>query len=244
VKLQPRKHAPGLIALGVIAVVSLLAILRLDFFERLERMTYDWRVRAALDFSPPVATNLGCVFITDDCIRSIGGGLLERRYGLYWPRHLYGRALQELSAQEARAVGFDVMFPDARTDHAPHRVATDQAADLEEFLTRLYPSNVISRFGSDGSEQTLVDSDDFFAWQLKRSGIGLLASERGVRPLKLFATNALAVGDISADKDSDGVLRRAVAFRTYTNWHFLFQMAEADPGFNLDLNQAVVGAGN
>jgi class 3 adenylate cyclase/CHASE2 domain-containing sensor protein len=243
VKLQPRKHAPGLIALGVIAVVSLLATLRLDFFERLERMTYDWRVRAALDFSPPVATNLGCVFITDDCIRSIGGGLLERRYGLYWPRHLYGRALQELSAQEARAVGFDVMFPDARTDHAPHRVAMDQAVDLEEFLTRLYPSNVISRFGSDGSEQTLVDSDDFFAWQLKRSGIGLLASERGVRPLKLFATNALAVGDISADKDSDGVLRRAVAFRTYTNWHFLFQMAEADPGFNLDLNQAVVGAG-
>jgi class 3 adenylate cyclase/CHASE2 domain-containing sensor protein len=242
VNLQLRKHAPGLIAIGVIAMVSLLATLRLDFFERLERMTYDWRVRAALDFSPPVATNLGCVFITDDCIRAIGSGLLERRYGLYWPRHLYGRALQELSAQDARAVGFDVMFPDARPDHAPHRVATDRAADLEGFLTRSYPNIVISRFGINGSEQTLAESDDFFAWQLKNSGIGLLASERGVRPLRLFATNALAVGDISADKDSDGVLRRAVAFRTYTNWHFLFQMAEADPEFNLDLNQAVVRA--
>jgi class 3 adenylate cyclase/CHASE2 domain-containing sensor protein len=242
VNLQLRKHAPVLIAIGVIAMVSLLATLRLDVFERLERMTYDWRVRAALDFSPPVATNLGCVFITDDCIRSIGSGLLERRYGLYWPRHLYGRALQELSAQDARAVGFDVMFSDARPDHAPHRVVTAQASDLEEFLTRLNPSNAFSRFGINGSSQTLVESDDFFAWQLERSGIALLASERGVRPLGLFATNALAVGDISADKDSDGVLRRAVAFRTYTNWHFLFQMAEADPEFNLDLNQAVVAA--
>lgn len=241
-KLQPRKHAPALIALGVIAVASLLASLRLDVFERLERMTYDWRVRVALDFTPPVATNLGCVFITDDCIRSIGSGLLDRPYGLYWPRHVYGRALQELSAQNARAVGFDVMFPDARPDHAPLRVATAQSAELEGFLKALGPQGGVHRFGLYGSEQTLVDSDDFFAWQLKQSGIGLLAAERGVRPYPLFATNALALGDISADLDSDGVLRRAVAFRTYTNWHFLFQMAEADPEFNLDLNQAVVAA--
>jgi hypothetical protein len=41
-------------------------------------------------------------------------------------------------------------------------------------------------------------------------------------PPDLFATNALALGDISTEKDSDGVLRRARAFRIYRHWHPLF----------------------
>jgi class 3 adenylate cyclase/CHASE2 domain-containing sensor protein len=242
VKFQPRKQAPVLIAFGVIIVVSLMAIARLDFFERQERMTYDWRARTALHFSAPIATNLGCVFITDDCIRSISRGLLERRYGLYWPRHIYGRALRELSAQEARAVGLDVMFTDRRSDHAPFPVAATPASDLEGFLKSLHPTETIHSFEQNGAQLILVESDEFLAWQLKRSGLGLLASERGVRPHQLFATNALGVGDISADLDSDGVLRRAMAFRSYTNWHFLLQLAEADPELSVDLSRAVVAA--
>jgi class 3 adenylate cyclase/CHASE2 domain-containing sensor protein len=242
VKFQPRKQVPVLIAFGVIMVVSLIAVARLDFFERLERMTYDWRARTALHFSAPIATNLGCVFITDDCIQSISRGLLERRYGLYWPRHIYGRALRELSAQEARAVGLDVMFTDRRSDHAPFPVAATPASDLEGFLESLHPTETIHSFEQNGAQLILVESDEFFAWQLKRSGLGLLASERGVRPHQLFATNALGVGDISADLDSDGVLRRAMAFRSYTNWHFLLQLAEADPELSVDLSRAVVAA--
>jgi len=31
----------------------------------------------------------------------------------------------------------------------------------------------------------------------------------------LFATNALALGDITSDRDSDGILRRVKAFQDY-----------------------------
>ena len=49
----------------------------------------------------------------------------------------------------------------------------------------------------------------------------------------LFATNALALGDISTEKDSDGVLRRVKAFRIYRHWHPLFKKAADDYGLDL-----------
>lgn len=236
-KFQPLKQTPALIAFAVIAIVSLLAVARLDLFERLERMTYDWRVRRAAHFPAPVATNLGCVFITNESIQSIGAGLLGKSYGLYWPRHIYGSALQELAAEGARAVAFDVMFTGARADHAPLSISQRQWPDAAAFLSQLHPGSTNFSFEKNGEPLLLVESDDQFAWQLKRSGIGLLAAERNVRPLPLFATNAAGIGDIAADLDGDGVLRRARAFRTYTNWHFLFQAAAAG-GYGVDLSKA------
>ena len=84
---------------------------------------------------------------------------------------------------------------------------------------------------------TLLESDDYFAWQLKRSGVAVLAAERGVLPLALFATNALSLGDIAAEADPDGVLRRARAFHDYRHWHRAFLQVEADKNFGVDLNR-------
>ena len=42
-------------------------------------------------------------------IRSIRNGLLGKPgFGLYWPRQVYGRMVEELYAQGARTVAFDV----------------------------------------------------------------------------------------------------------------------------------------
>ncbi len=50
----------------------------------------------------------------------------------------------------------------------------------------------------------------------------------------LFRTNALATGDISAEKDIDGVLRRAKAYREQRRWHPLIaQLAAPQYGFSL-----------
>jgi hypothetical protein len=55
---------------------------------------------------------------------AIGHGLLGRPYGLYWPRHVYGRVVEELSAHRAlKAVAFDVLFGELRPDHAPVEMA-------------------------------------------------------------------------------------------------------------------------
>ena len=235
-KLKPLKLAPAIIAILVIAFVCLVRLLDFSWVERLENMTYDKRARAAHSRPLEVATNLGCVFITDDSIAAIGSGMLGKPYGLYWPRQIYGRILRELTAQGARAVSFDVMFSDRRFDHGAVPVSIKQWPDLGEFLAALHPGGKTDTFEQQGEELTLVESDDYFAWQLKRSGRAVVAAERGVLPSSLFSDNAFAKADISADTDADGVLRRARAFQNYTQWHWAFRQAEAE-GY-IDLRKA------
>ena len=214
-KLKPAKLAPALIALIVVAFVCILRIWHLNFFEHLERTTYDFRVREALRFSPTVSTNLGFVYIDDASIDFVRTNKsLGYNYGLYWPRQVYGRLVEELSAQGAKAIGFDVIFGDLRPDHPLVQMA-------------------------DGR---LIHSDEFFGLQLKRAGNVVLADAKNLTPPDLFTTNALALGDITTDssKDRDGVLRRAQAFHTRREWHLLFRKVEADPEYGVDLKKARV----
>ena len=118
VKLDVLKRAPVLIAAGVIAALCLLQSLHLEIFEQPERMTYDWRVRQAAGGSPLIADNLGFVNISDDTIERLNDNSLGFRYGLYWPRHVYGRVARELAKEGAKAVAFDVLFAGLRPDHA------------------------------------------------------------------------------------------------------------------------------
>jgi len=212
-----------------------------ELFNRLEQQTYDWRVGAAQHFPHSAATNLGFVFISDESIRALSRGLLGQRYGLLWPRHVYGRLVRELSAQGARVVAFDVLLPERRYDHAPVLVSKTRSPEVLEFLTTLHPEESPTTIQQQDGSYILVDSDDFLAWQLKRAGMAVLAAEHNLLPHPLFADNAVAVGDISADRDADGVLRRAKAFRDYRQWHPVFQQAESEYGF--DLSQARIEPG-
>ena len=214
VQLKPIKHVPVLIAGGIIVLVGLLQWWRFDFFEGLERMTYDMRARQALKHSPTVATNIGFVFIDDTSIAFVRTNrILGYGYGLYWPRSVYGRLLEELVSQGVRAVALDVIFDGLRPDHPPVQM-------------------------TDGS---LLESDDFFALQLRRTNNVILAVPDGLTPPRLFLTNAMRLGDVSTHKDNpEGVLRRAQAFRISRKWHFAFRQLEADPEFGVDLRLARV----
>ena len=205
VKLKPFKRTPALLAVLILAFVCGVRLLRLDFFDRLERMTYDLRVRAALHFPAPAATNLAFVSIGESSIAAVKSGKLGYRYGLYWPRQVYGRLVEELAAQGAKAVAFDVLFGELRRDHPAVEMA-------------------------DGS---LMESDDFLALQMRRAGNVILAVEPRLVPPDLFLTNALALGDISTEKDSDGVLRRVKAFRLVRRWHPLIAAVAQENGLSL-----------
>jgi len=50
---------------------------------------------------------------------AVKNGKLGYHFGLYWPRQVYGRLIEELSAQGAKTVAFDVLFGDLRHDHPP-----------------------------------------------------------------------------------------------------------------------------
>jgi class 3 adenylate cyclase/CHASE2 domain-containing sensor protein len=221
VKFKPLKRAPVILAGFVLVLVCGVRLLDLDFFERLERITYDFRVRAALRFPAPVAANLAFVSMEDSSIAAVKSGFIDNdkekslgyKFGLYWPRQVYGRLVEELSAQGAQSVAFDVLFGELRNDHPSVQMA-------------------------DGN---LIESDDFFALQMRRAGNVIIAITPELRPPDLFITNALALGDISTDKDSDGTLRRVEAFHIYHRWHPLLKKAAAE--FDLDLDRAQFAPG-
>jgi class 3 adenylate cyclase/CHASE2 domain-containing sensor protein len=196
----------------VAAVASLVAlVLAIEegfgfagMLRRLEWITFDWRARQAVLRPLPASTNLGFVFISDESIEALKNGTLDYKVGLYWPRHVYGRLVRELAAQNAESIAFDILFPDLRPDHP--------MVDLRS-----------------GRET----SDAFFAREMGLAGNVILAAEKGIVPPELFRTNAWAAGDISSRKDADGVLRRARAFETYYIWHPLIKRAAVRYGFDL-----------
>ena len=210
-KFKPFKRIPAWIALGVIVGVGLVRWLRLDFFERLERMTYDMRARQAVKSALPVANNLGFVFIDEESLHYVKTNrAIGFHFGLYWPRQVYGRLVREMADQGAKAVALDILFGDLRDDHPEVRMA-------------------------DGE---FVESDVFFARQMQHASNVIIAVTKEAVPPPLFLTNALTVGDISTEKDSDGILRRTKAFRVYRRWHPAFRQVEADPDFGVDLAKA------
>lgn len=195
-------------------MVCVLRLLRLDFFERLERMTYDARAKAALNFPAPAATNLAFVSIEESSLNAVLHGKVGFHFGLLWPRQVYGRLIDELSSEGAKAVGFDVLFGELRPDNPPVEMANG----------------------------TLMESDNYFAAQMKQASNVIIAVTPGIwPPPELFATNAFALGDISTEKDSDGVLRRVKAFRLYPRWHPYIRQAAAQFDLNLDEAQILPG---
>ncbi|MEP6662213.1 MAG: adenylate/guanylate cyclase domain-containing protein [Verrucomicrobiota bacterium] len=231
------KPLPVLIATVTIGLAcffqSPFFIRQFDLFEHSELKTYDKRVRFSNRFSHPVATNLAFVQIDEISVKI----LAEPPFLMNWPypRQAHGRLVRELSAQGAKAIGFDVIFPELRPNDSPVLLAND----------------------------TTVESDDFFAGQMRAAGNVILAAEaesidknlseeekiaqdyQRAFPPPLFETNAFAIGDIRAEKDSDGVLRKARAFLDDSQhgrrWHMGIILAARELG--LDLPHAVVESG-
>jgi len=200
VRLNFLKSPIVFIAAPVILGVCLLETFHILAFQRLEWMTYDARVRFAYDYARQFSvgsTNLGVVEISDETIAAVNSGTLGFAFGLYWPRSVYARALHELSTEGAEVVGFDVLFAEKRSDLP--------AVSLPDGNT--------------------LPSDSYFAQELKNSGNVVLAADEDLLPTRELQTNAWKIGNISVQKDADGVLRRTQAFRDYHRWHpFILQI--------------------
>jgi class 3 adenylate cyclase/CHASE2 domain-containing sensor protein len=208
----PRKSpffVPWLIAASLILFACFLEVFLPKVALNFGLWTYNPRVKFASWFGQDrsrVATNLGFVVITDRTIEAVNNGSLGYRYGLYWPRHVYGRALEELTAEGAEVVAFDVLFKELRSDHEPVELTNGQK----------------------------VASDEYFARALRQSGRAILSADKGLMPAPLFATNAMTVGSIAVNRDSwDGVLRRDVPFYDFKVWHPLMLRLSAEGGCDL-----------
>ena len=209
-KLRPLKRVPLLLTAAVVGFTVILRLVHFDFLARIENASYDLRARIALRYQPPVATNLGFVCIDEDTISAVRNGEFGYNYGLYWPRQVYGRVVEELAVQGAKAVAFDVVFGELRPDHPLVKMA-------------------------DGA---LLESDEFLAVQMQRASNTILAVTSDLQLPELFRTNASAIGDIQTEKDSDGILRRVRAFRSFRRWHSAFLQVQSDPAMGVDLLRA------
>ena len=76
-KLKRFKRAPVILAISVLALVCAVRLLQLDFFDRLERMTYDLRMRAAVRRPAPTAANLAFVSIEDSSVTAVQAGRVK-----------------------------------------------------------------------------------------------------------------------------------------------------------------------
>ena len=163
-----------------------------DPFERLEWRTYDWRAKYASSLKPDAATNFAFLAITDKTIKAVKDQSLNlgEGFGLYWPRHIYGRVIRELNTQGAKAMAFDIMFADRRED-----------------LPKLLLSN--------GKE---MDGDIFMMQQMYKGGNVIIASTPQLVAEANFRANAAAVGDITANADVDGILRKTRPFNKLRVW--------------------------
>ena len=180
-----------------------------EFLQRLELMTYDWRVRQAAGHNKTNAANLGFVALSDDSIEAMLNGSLGFQFGLYWPRQVYGRMLRELTAQGAKAVALDIMLAELRKDHPPYE----------------HP------------DHSLQESDYFFADQLEHAKNVILAADPELFPHPLFLTNAIP-GDVTNDEDFDGITRRAKAFRDVRVWHREVKSMAVAKDLDLRLSEA------
>ena len=207
---------PVLIGSAAVAIVVGMELAsrhmpRLDFLKRIEWITYDWRMRQASRVQAETGTNFGFVFIGDEAIDVFSRGDLgpDFHFGLYWPRHIYGRLVQELSAQGAKAIGLDILFGELRPDHK----------------TKLRDGRVVS-------------SDAYFTNVMAQAGNVVLGATPEVMPHPVFRSAALSIGHISTRPDPDGVLRRVRAFLDHRIWHEEIRKQAALNGWDLEKTQA------
>jgi class 3 adenylate cyclase len=253
-RISAKKAAPALVTGVVLAVVYAIQLLVHSFpanplarsVQRLESMSYDWRVQAALRHPLALATNLGAVFLDEGTGELLSGdGLAEGGTGAVYrasypyPRHLYGRMIRELTAQGAKAVGFDIMFANRLKEVAKSVQIFIPRADAQKLgLTEAQLSQLgTAPFGSPDRPVpgVIIDSDDYFAAQLRQASNCVLAADttEEVIPLDLFRTNALSSADISVRKDADGYLRSISPFTDVRVWDPLIRQRVSDEGLAL-----------
>jgi adenylate cyclase len=225
------KSIPLCIVAGVLGVVYLLQSVPswlpgARLFQRLEWITYDWRVRSAAAAGPvrdaALAGGFGFVYTDEHTIEQLHAFLGES-----WPiaRYLHGMAAEELTAQGARQIAFDILFLDPQRRETPTRLEVP------------------------GRGQ--VTSDEFLAIQMQRARNVVLAVARHKGkdddwtlkpPIDLFRTNAAGLGHVARLEDPDGVLRRIQPFVEDPShgrfWHLGIVLAARMLG--LDLSQAEI----
>ncbi|HEX5473419.1 MAG TPA: adenylate/guanylate cyclase domain-containing protein [Vicinamibacterales bacterium] len=207
-----RKFAAGL-ALGIGAVLIVLAIGRAGLLQTAEMKAYDWRMRAAADASS-VDRDIVLVEITDTTIRD-----LAQVYGHWpWPRVAFSSVIDFLHRAPAKVIAVDLLF--AEPDRVKAYTIGDQTWSGAESDAALADSikaagNVVLladavNEGVRGGAETGAAP----VWRDPGYRLGSAIEERPVilPPLPPLASAAMALGHNFLALDDDGPARRMAPF--------------------------------
>lgn len=155
----------------LVALVAGLVVFSLSYSDasrRFDNIIYD---RALNLFAPPVSDRILLVTIDDESLRRLG------RWP--WPRDLHAQMVARLHDNGAKAIGYDVLFPD------PGAAEGDKAlSDAFKLGTPVVIPQAYSVPGLNGAPYDVVP------------------------PLPDLAAAAKVVGQVNVTYDSDGVVRR------------------------------------
>ena len=218
-KEQRAPIVPILITAGVMVLLTAIQLLpkfsgSFSFLDRLEALSYDWRVRLALHNPKPISPNLAAVFIDEATIEYVNE---QFGVGFPFPRQLHGRVVRELNAEGAKVIGFDVLFREWIDGDKPYEGPEGTIRSDQFFLGQLAKASnvVLATFGE--TERGI--------WEAKP-------------PHELFAA---AVGGKVAhavsETDEDGNLRRARPFKDDPQtgeryWHLGIYLAAQQLGLD------------
>jgi adenylate cyclase len=201
-----RKWVQGLL-IGLLAAAAAAALWRSGSLDRLEFVSWAWRVRTFAARTPP-SDRIRLVLLDQ---ASLDWGRRENAWSWPWPREVYAAVLDFCRRAGARAVAFDVLY----TEPSVYGVADDQAlgsaiAASPPFIGALF-------LGATGGEATNWPAG--VSWRFPAIE-GSSTAVDGVRrtatfPIPEVATNAAGLANVSDDPDADGVFRRAALFRVF-----------------------------
>ena len=176
--------------------------------EKLEYLTYDPRVRFATRFpDQQLATNIGCLFFDDSAIEKVANSELEDDYDWPWPRYIHANLVKELAAQGAKAVGFDIFFPQRYRRDPP------------------IPSD-------DG---TSIPSDQVFANEIKKRHNVVLGMNAGSPPAALFMHSDPELASVQTV--GEAVMRRDRPYIIEKFWSLKIRDLATALGVNLDFSK-------
>ena len=177
---------------------------------KVEAMTYDWRVRIAKS-QAPASDRFAGALIDNDSIQAIADGSIGYVHGLYWPRYIYGDLIDELNHRGAETIAFDVIFSEERPDHGHLELSSGE----------------------------LVSSDQIFAFQMRSSSNVIIVAEPNLVPPPLFSESAASLALIQTEADRDGVLRRIRPYENVRIWHPAIQRILGQR-YHYDLSSALI----
>ena len=199
------------LTIGTASWLLVALVASLGWLERLEQVTWDWRVRWTA--SPSPATDQIRVVLLDQ--PSLDWARREMRLSWPWPREVYAPILDFCRRAGALAVGLDMIFSEPS-----YMGVTDDAA-LGEAIAR--NGRVVAAVFIGGEQDGGVEH--WPAEVPRPTAIGLSETlqarsnfpmgTRALFPVPEIASNAFRLANVSDVSDNDGVFRHCAVGRAF-----------------------------